>query len=59
MKKTTVKETSSEGLPITIEHELGIDCYELTIGSNTSKIEVSKEELQILQSLLAEILENQ
>lgn len=56
MKKIIIQEQSSEGMRITIEREVGIDCYELSLG--TSSIQVSKEELLIIKSMIIEILEN-
>lgn len=56
MKKVIVQEQSNEGLIIEIEHESGRNSYKLTLGSNT--IEMSFSELVMLQSILAEILEN-
>jgi hypothetical protein len=56
MKKIVIQEKSSEGLIISIEQEVGMDCYELSLG--ISSIQVSKEELLIIKLMITEILEN-
>lgn len=58
MKKIIVQEESNDGMNISIEKEVGVDCFELSFGSHTSPIEMSKAELLMLQSMIAEILEN-
>ena len=56
MRKIILQEESTEGLKITIVKETGNNCYELSL--DTSSLEVSKEELLLLKSMITEILES-
>lgn len=58
MKKIIIQEESNDGMNISIEKEVGMDCFELSFSSHISLIAMSRAELLMLQSMIAEILEN-
>ena len=57
MKKIVIQEESINGLEISIEKEIGKDCFKFSMGNQPS-IEISRGEMLMLQSMIAEILEN-
>ena len=56
MKKIIVQEETFDKLNIRIEKEVGVDCYELTLGSHLT--EMSKDDILVLKALIIEITES-
>ena len=54
----TLKVSNNETMEMSIEHPLNTGIYSIQLGHYSDIIEMSKEELIVLQEMIADILEN-